>query len=160
MLFVSNASTGLLERRKYQVVLSVVLLLHCFSAPLLHSPPSFCSRCMFLHHLRLRRAAIGFQLLWRGYYVRTRYRVKEKVRENESLLNPCFTLPRNKRSYRGRALFFDAGIASLHRKTRKEGASGFVPKQTDSSMAPLLSVDIVREESGLVNAISMSRRLV
>lgn len=36
-------------------------------------------RCMFLHHQRLRYAAIGFQLVWRGYFVRTRYRVKEKV---------------------------------------------------------------------------------
>lgn len=48
--------------------------------------PSLCCRSMFLHHLRLRHAAIGFQLLWRGYYVRTRYRVKEKV-------SSAFTVP-------------------------------------------------------------------
>lgn len=47
------------------------------------SSPSLLScvfRCMFVHQLRLERAATGFQLLWRGYYVRTRYRVREKVR--------------------------------------------------------------------------------
>ncbi|CAN0047892.1 unnamed protein product, partial [Ectocarpus fasciculatus] len=41
----------------------------------------YTARCMFVHQLRLRRAAIGFQLVWRGYFVRTRYRVREKVQE-------------------------------------------------------------------------------
>eukprot|EP00903_Cladosiphon_okamuranus_P017842 g16420.t1 len=41
----------------------------------------YLARCLYLHHIRLRHAAIGFQLLWRGYYVRTRYRVREKVQE-------------------------------------------------------------------------------
>ena len=44
-------------------------------------------RCMFVHQLRLRRAAIGFQLIWRGYYVRTRYRVREKVRKVGRLMH-------------------------------------------------------------------------
>lgn len=55
-----------------------LLALVSLSSPL-YPPSCFWCRCMFLHHLRLRYAAIGFQLLWRGYYVRTRYRVKEKV---------------------------------------------------------------------------------
>ncbi|CAN0071015.1 unnamed protein product, partial [Ectocarpus sp. 12 AP-2014] len=41
----------------------------------------YTARCMFVHQLRLRRAAVGFQLVWRGYFVRTRFRVREKIQE-------------------------------------------------------------------------------
>lgn len=39
----------------------------------------YSARCVFLHQRRLRQSAMGFQGLWRGYHVRTRLCVREKV---------------------------------------------------------------------------------
>lgn len=40
----------------------------------------YTARCVYFHQLRLRYAARGVQCLWRAHYVRTRFRIREKVR--------------------------------------------------------------------------------
>lgn len=42
----------------------------------------YSARCMFAHQLRLGRAAVEVQRMWRGHYIYTRFRVVEKVRRS------------------------------------------------------------------------------